>query len=284
MTALSAHHLGRDPPGMADRCDLGLHHHLSALPDDEVTGAFPHHPGAVLGVLEGLDQTGDLGLVAFGQHGVDDRGGQGEVLDPLGCPVRRHLGRGHPPELLRVGLEERPVEPPAEARRDPALEVVLVLGRSDLHPQVRRDTLDRLDDAEVAQCIGRAKRVVEQLVLVIDPAHPRSLQEVFRGEDLAPQVLDHRDLREKAVPADVEAPTVPLDRAADAAHDVVGLQHRDGRTRLGERVRRGQARRARPDDDDIRVLRRHCVLPLLLTARADGCAPTDTMVPCPGRQ
>ena len=42
------------------------------------------------------------------------------------------------PHLLGVGLEEVLVQPPPEARRVEALEVVLVLGRAHAHPEVRR--------------------------------------------------------------------------------------------------------------------------------------------------
>ena len=45
-------------------------------------------------------------------------------------------------------------------------------------------------------------------------------------------------LGEEAVAADVEAPAVALDGAADAADDVVGLEHRGRLALLGEHGRR----------------------------------------------
>ena len=97
---------------------------------------LPHHAGAVLGVLELLDEGGDLGLAALGQDGVHDRLAQVEVLHPLGGPVGRHVGDRHPPHLLGVGLEEGAVEAPPEPLHQPVLVVRLVLGRADAGPQV----------------------------------------------------------------------------------------------------------------------------------------------------
>ena len=57
-----------------------------------------------------------------------------------------------------------------------------------------------------------------------------------------PEVLDLGDLGEEAVAADVEAPAVALDRPADAADDVVGLEDRAGLTLLAELVGGGEAR------------------------------------------
>ena len=112
---------------------------------------LPHHAGAELGVLELLDERRDLGLVALGQDGVDDRLAQIEVLDALGRPVGRDLGDRHAPDLLGVGLEEGAVEPPAEARHQPVLVVGLVLGRADAGPEVGEAAQDGLQQAEVAQ-------------------------------------------------------------------------------------------------------------------------------------
>ena len=57
-------------------------------------------------------------------------------------------------------------------------------------------------------------------------------------------------LGEEAVPAEVEAPAVPLHRAADAADDVVGLEHEGVRPPFGEQVGGGQATGAGASDDD----------------------------------
>ena len=68
---------------------------------------------------------------------VDARAHQREVLDPLRAEVRGDLGRRHAPELLGVGLEEVPVQPPAEARHEESLEVGLVLRWADPGRAVR---------------------------------------------------------------------------------------------------------------------------------------------------
>ena len=94
------------------------------------------------------------------------------------------------PDLLGVGLEEGPVEAPAEAGGDPALEVVLVLGRPDPHPEVGQHAEERLDEAEVAQRVEGLERVVEVLAVVVDPAHPGPEHEVLVVEDLVPELLD----------------------------------------------------------------------------------------------
>ena len=68
-----------------------------------------------------------------------------------------------------------------------------------------------------------------------------------------PERLDLLDLGEEAVAADVEAPAVALDGAADAADDGVGLEdRRRDAVAGGELVGRGQAGRPGADDDDVR--------------------------------
>ncbi len=47
----------------------GLHDDLGALGHDLVAADLPHHPGPVLGVLELLDEGGDVLLVPLGQSG-----------------------------------------------------------------------------------------------------------------------------------------------------------------------------------------------------------------------
>ena len=65
-----------------------------------------------------------------------------------------------------------------------------------------------------------------------------------------PELLDLRDLREETVTAQVEAPAVPLDRAADAADQVVGLEHEGVLALLGEQVGGGEATGAGTRNDD----------------------------------
>ena len=71
-----------------------------------------------------------------------------------------------------------------------------------------------------------------------------------------PEVVDPLHLGEEAVAADVEAPAVALHRAADAAHDVVGLEHGGGDAGLGELLRGRETGRPGTDDDDAARPRR----------------------------
>ena len=193
--------------------------HLQGPPGGlHLVGAhLPHHAGAVLGVLELLDERGDVRLAALGQDGVDDRLAQVEVLDPLGRPVGRHVRHRHAPDLLGVGLEEGAVEAPAEAGHQPVLVVGLVLGRADAGPDVGEPAQDGLPQPEVAERVERLQRVVEELALVVDAAHAGPEHEVALGQDLVPEGLHLGDLGEEAVSAQVEAPAVALHGAADAA-------------------------------------------------------------------
>ena len=217
-------------------------HHLLRAP-------LPHHPGAVLRVVELLDQAGHRGLLAAGRQRIEDRLRQRQVLDPLSRPVRLDRARRHPPHLLGVRLEEDRVEPLAEPRGHPALEVRLVRRRAYLRPPVRGHAPDRFAQAQPAQCVQRPQRIVEKLAPVVDPAHPRPAQEILVRQNFVPERLDRPDLGEEPVPTDVEAPPVALHRPADPADDVIGLEHRYRGTGLGEQVRGGQAGRAGADHD-----------------------------------
>ena len=98
-------------------------------------------------------------------------------------------------------------------------------GRTCTH-SVRADAAHRLDRAEVRSAFIGFERVVVELAAVVDAAHPGPLEELVGAEDLEPEVVDRLDLGEEPVAADVEAPAVALDGAADPADDVVGLEHR----------------------------------------------------------
>ena len=62
-----------------------------------------------------------------------------------------------------------------------------------------------------------------------------------------------RHLGEEAVAADVEAPAVALDGAADPADDPVGLEHGGGDVVPGKLASGGEPRRACADDDDLQL-------------------------------
>ena len=53
----------------------------------------------------------------------------------------------------------------------------------------------------------------------------RGTRDELVAEDLVPEVLDRLDLGEEAVAADVEAESLVLRGAGDAADDVVGFEH-----------------------------------------------------------
>src|SRR5205807_713243 len=62
----------------------------------------------------------------------------------------------------------------------------------------------RSDRAELRQGIDGLERVVEELAVIVDPAHPRPGEELV-AEDLAPEAVDLVALGEEAVAADVQA-------------------------------------------------------------------------------
>ncbi len=135
---------------MVDGRDGGVQGDRSAHLLDLVTAGLPHHAGAVLRVVELLDQAGDVLLVSPREDRVDDRGGQREVLHPLRGPIRRHLTDRDSPQLLGVGFEERPVQSPAEARDQPRLVVALIPRRTQPRAGVGPERECRVPRPEVA--------------------------------------------------------------------------------------------------------------------------------------
>ena len=143
-------HGGRETVRVLDPGNGVVEVHLAALSFDELVTPFPHHPGAMAGILELLDEAGDLFLVPARRQRIDDRPEQVEVLDALSRPVGLDLIGGNAPHFLGVGLEEVAIEPPAELRGDVPLAGREVLRRTDPHPEVRQNAPDRLEDTEVA--------------------------------------------------------------------------------------------------------------------------------------
>ena len=226
-------------------------------------------------------------LSRFGASGVRDRVPESQALDALGRPVRLDVGRRHPPDLLGVGLEESPVQAPAESPRRPALERAEVLRRVHTDPEKRKAAPDRLHQPEARERVVEPDRVVEVGPVVVDPAQPGPDEEVLRTEDLVPQVLDLRHLREEAVPPEVEPPSLPLHGAGDPADDSVHLEDRARSAPLRELVRGGQSRRACSHHDDragaVAVLSEAAGLPAELVTVLTGAAASVPAEPVSAR-
>ena len=95
--------------------------------------------------------------------------GDGEALHPLRAPLGGDLRARHAPDLLRVVLEERQVQPLAEAIDEEVLEGRLVGARHQSSLQVAGANLPGADEPEVAQrARAQLQRVVEELPPVID--------------------------------------------------------------------------------------------------------------------
>ena len=86
---------------------------------------FPHLAGSETWIVELLDERGDV--VPFEAEDGHDCPPQREVLDALGSPEGANLRPRDPPDLLRVGTEERVVKTTSEPRRDPVLEGVSLI-------------------------------------------------------------------------------------------------------------------------------------------------------------
>src|SRR3546814_17730475 len=104
--------------------------------------------------------------------------------------------------------------------------------------------------------------------------HPRALNEIV-GQYLVSQVDDLLAFREEAVAADIEAESVMLDGAADAADIIrVLFDHRDAIPRPGQQIGGGQPGGYGTDDRDagagrpVRVVRHRLVPPTPKTQSA----------------
>src|SRR3546814_7209037 len=96
--------------------------------------------------------------------------------------------------------------------------------------------------------------------------HPRALNEIV-GQYLVSQVDDLLAFREEAVAADIEAESVMLDGAADAADIIrVLFDHRDAIPLPGQQIGGGQPGGSGTDDRDVGAGRpvrvvRHRIVP-----------------------
>ena len=128
-----------------------------------------------------------------------------------------------------------PVEPPAEAGGDPALEVALVRRAAGPGPRrtTRRTGRPRPGRGCAARSSGAQRVVVELAAGSRCGSAGAAAGSSSSGRISCQSASTSGHLGEEAVAADVEAPAVALDGAADPADDVVGLEHGGRRRRAG---------------------------------------------------
>ena len=113
-------------------------------------------------------------------------------------------------------------------------------------------TARQLDRTELPDHVHALERILEELVVPVDPALARTLEELLL-HDLVPEVVDLLDLGEEAVAAEVEAVAVAHLGAGDPADLVGGLEHDHGLALLGQKISRCQAGRTTAQHDDRMV-------------------------------
>ena len=210
----------------------------------------PHHPGSEPRVVELLDEGLD-GRPRLDEHAEDGRP-EREVLDPLRRPLRLELRAGDAPHLLRIGLEEGPEEPAAEAVGHPLLEGVFAPVGKHLPAQVAQHDQQRAPQPEAGEGVERLERIVEEAPVVVDAREPGPAQEVCT-EHLPPHLLHLVHLGEEAVAAHVEVKAPVALRAGEPADDGALLEHHRAQAPPRQLVRRGEARRARADHNYTRI-------------------------------
>src|SRR5690606_12985431 len=109
---------------MMDRPDSGTEAKLSATRDHCLRALLPQLPGTQGWILECADQRLH---VSTAEQGVPYGGEERELANALCRPIGPYLRARNSPDLFRVGLEERAVQPLAEAVDDPVLQRLLAL-------------------------------------------------------------------------------------------------------------------------------------------------------------
>ena len=226
-----------------------VHQHLAAHHLHAVRTRLPHLPWAEARILERADERLDVRGPPVQRGRREDRTGQGKPLNPLRGPLRPHLGARDAPDLFRVGLEEDLVQAPPEPVGHPLVQRVFHRRRIELRVEVAEHAARRIHDAEAHQRVLRAERVVEILAAVEDAGLAGHVEEVV-AEDLLPEFLHGRDLREEAMPADVEPVSLVLRRLGDASDLVRPFQHRNAIALLCGQVRSGESGRPASDHDE----------------------------------
>ena len=236
-------------------------HFAGAAGDDFVARGVPHHAGAKPRIAETFEQglgchpiVGDFVEAQTALEAIDDRAPQRQALDPLSGPIGAHLVAGHPPDLLGVGLEKDRIELPAERIDGPVLEALDLLVGEHLRLGKTHHAQRRAHDPQIPQRFECAQRIGIEFSLVIDPAHPRALNEIV-GQDLVPQINHLFGLRKEPVPTDVKAVAFVLHGPADPADVVlVLLDDSDRQPGLGQQITGGKPGGPRSDDRHVNGL------------------------------
>src|SRR5689334_12295864 len=143
---------------------------------------LPHLAGPELGIEEPLDEARLRAFLARitapakrlrerMRNGLRDR----KPLDSLRAPLRGDLRARHAPDFLRVILEERAIQPVAEAVHEEILERHLRAAREEPRLDVARAHGGRVRQPEIAE--GRETHlewIVEELAPVVDARETRS--------------------------------------------------------------------------------------------------------------
>ena len=212
---------------MINSRDAGTKLNSSARSYDKVSTALPHHAWTELRILEFLNQTCDLCLIALWKECIDNGVAERQSFDTLRCPVGGHVLDRNSPDFFRIRLEKSSVEPPPKPSHQPILIVALILGWSKLCPNVGQHAANRFDHSKIFQSVRCFQWIVVVLPLVENATHPRAKKKVFIRQDLMPQVLYFRNFGEEPVAADVKPPAVTLDSLRDSPDHVVSLKDDD---------------------------------------------------------
>ncbi|EEF23573.1 conserved hypothetical protein [Ricinus communis] len=228
---------------------------------DPVARRLPHHAGPQARVTERFQQclrrhavVGPPAQAERTFHAVEYRGAQGQPLDALGRPIRGNLVARHAPHLFGIGLEKDREQAGAELVDDPVLEIPHRLPGKQSGPGEARHAQGRAHGTQFPQRIEGAQGVIVELFFVVDPAHPRALDESL-GQDVIPQVDDFLRFRKKAMSADIEPESVVLDRPADTTHmPGILFDDDDAESLLSEQVGRREPGGSGPYDRNVGMM------------------------------
>src|SRR6202022_629023 len=139
-------------------------------------------------------------------------------------------------------LEESVEKTPAKLVAHPFFEVARVAHRKEPGFKPGENAKERLENAELQECLERFERVSEKFSAVKNPRRARTLQHVVR-QNFRPQVFDRLRFGEKTMGTDVEVKTFVGGRARNAAHvNRIGFPDRYIDLVLGKQVGGSQSR------------------------------------------